>query len=152
MQLSVAKALVDQAAPVRTRIRLPLRAYFRGLPAPARRAGGGSAGQRPSGNTSPRARLAAIIAQLDDLERGLIQHGRALAPAPVRAAEPTVRAARRLNRASGMLALSVLADSAIEHYRGAFKNPAMYTPLVVSTLSVAVSAHGTGDKRPDAHR
>ena len=46
---------------------------------------------------------------------------------------PTVTAARRLNRAAGMLAFSVLADSAIEHYRGSFHNRAMYTPLVVSS-------------------
>ena len=41
----------------------------------------------------------------------------------------TVRAARRLNRAAAVLAFSVLADSAVEHYRGSFKNKAMYTPL-----------------------
>ena len=64
----------------------------------------------------------------------------------------TVRAARRLNRAAGVLALSVLADSAIEHYRGSFKNKAMFTPLVVSALTLAASAHGTADSRAGAHR
>jgi hypothetical protein len=78
------------------------------------------------------------------LEKGLSQHF------PRR--EPTVRAARRLNRASGILAMSVLADSGIEHYRGSFENKAMFTPLVMSALSLAVSAHGTADSRPDAHR
>ena len=39
----------------------------------------------------------------------------------------TVSAARRLNRAAGLLAVSVLADSAVEHYRGSFKNKAMVT-------------------------
>ena len=34
----------------------------------------------------------------------------------------TVIAARRLNRAAGILAFSVLADSSVEHYRGSFKN------------------------------
>lgn len=63
----------------------------------------------------------------------------------------TVRAARRLNRAAGLLALSVLADSAVEHYRGSFKNKAMFTPLVVSTLALAMSVHGTSDSRPAAH-
>ena len=53
----------------------------------------------------------------------------------------TVLAARRLNRAAGTLALSVLADSAIEHYRGSFKNKAMFTPLVVSALTL-------GDQHP----
>ena len=63
-----------------------------------------------------------------------------------------VRAARRLNRAAGLLAASVFADSAIEHYRGSFRNKAMYTPLVVSTLSLLASAHGHGDRRHGAHR
>ena len=62
-----------------------------------------------------------------------------------------VRAARRLNRASGMLALSVLADSAMEHYRGRFQNPAMYTPLAVSSLALLASVHGTADQRRGAH-
>ncbi len=62
-----------------------------------------------------------------------------------------VRAGRRINRAAGMLALSVLADSAIEHYRGRFQNPAMYTPLAVSTLSLLASVHGVADKRRGAH-
>ena len=64
----------------------------------------------------------------------------------------TVTAARRLNRAAGTLAFSVLFDSAIEHYRGSFHNKAMYTPLVISTLALAVSAHGLNDKRSEMHR
>jgi len=64
----------------------------------------------------------------------------------------TVRAARRLNRAAAVLAFSVLADSAVEHYRGSFKNKAMYTPLAVSTAALATSIHGTADSRPAAHR
>ena len=44
--------------------------------------------------------------------------------------QTTLRAARRLNRAAGTLAASVLVDSAIEHYRGSFHNKAMVTPLV----------------------
>ncbi|MGJ4942028.1 hypothetical protein ACQR1W_15745 [Bradyrhizobium sp. HKCCYLS1011] len=63
-----------------------------------------------------------------------------------------VRAARRLNGAAGMLAASVLADSSVEHYRGSFKNRAMYTPLVVSALTLATSLHGTSDMQPLAHR
>ncbi len=63
-----------------------------------------------------------------------------------------MRAARRLNRAAGTLATSVLLDSALEHYRGSFENRAMYTPLVVAALSLATSAHGTADRRPVAHR
>lgn len=63
-----------------------------------------------------------------------------------------VASARRLNRAAGMLGGSVLADSAMEHYRGSFQNRAMYTPLVVSTLTIAASAHGGADPRSMAHR
>jgi len=64
---------------------------------------------------------------------------------------PLVRAARRLNRAAGVLALSVLLDSAIEHYRGSFRNKAMVTPLVTSALTLGISAHGVSDQRPTAH-
>ena len=67
-------------------------------------------------------------------------------------ASATVVAARRLNRAAGILATSVLADSSVEHYRGSFKNKAMFTPLAVSALALATSIHGTADLRPVAHR
>lgn len=63
----------------------------------------------------------------------------------------SVNAARRLNRAAGLLATSVLADSAVEHYRGSFENRAMYAPLVVAALSLAVSGHGIADRRTGAH-
>src|SRR5579885_2762303 len=88
-------------------------------------------------------------------------HGRARVPrisTPVPARMPSlslaeppvgtgvaVKAARRLNRAAGVLALSVLADSAVEHYRGAFHNKAMFAPLVSSALSLGASAHGVAD-------
>ena len=62
-----------------------------------------------------------------------------------------VTAARRLNRAAGVIAASVLIDSAMEHYRGNFHNKAMFTPLVTSSLSIAVSIHGLSDKRHGAH-
>ena len=63
----------------------------------------------------------------------------------------TALAGRRLNRAAGTLALSVLADSAVEHYRGSFENRAMYTPLVSATLTLLASAHGVADRREAAH-
>jgi hypothetical protein len=69
----------------------------------------------------------------------------ALSPLPPEA--PAIRAARRLNRAAGTVALSVLADSAIEHYRGSFENRAMYTPLITASLSLLASTHGTRDQR-----
>jgi hypothetical protein len=63
----------------------------------------------------------------------------------------TLRAARRLNRACGVLATSVLLDSVVEHYRGGFKNKAMITPLVVSALTLGISIHGHADRRPASH-
>jgi hypothetical protein len=72
------------------------------------------------------------------------------ASAPAQTA--TVKAARRLNRAAGMIAASVLADSGMEHYRGSFHNKAMWTPLISSALSLAVSVHGHRDKKHGARR
>lgn len=63
----------------------------------------------------------------------------------------TVLAARRLNRAAGTIATSVLIDSAMEHYRGAFENKAMYTPLVTSALTLAASLHGHRDHAQRPH-
>jgi hypothetical protein len=62
-----------------------------------------------------------------------------------------VTAARRLNRAAGTIATSVLIDSAMEHYRGNFHNKAMWTPMVTSLLSIGVSAHGLSDYRHRPH-
>lgn len=53
-----------------------------------------------------------------------------------------VNAASMLNRGAGLLAFSVAADSAQEHYRGDFHNRAMYIPLATSTLSLLVSLRG----------
>ncbi len=50
--------------------------------------------------------------------------------------------ARALHGASALLGASVLADSAVEHYRGSFDNPGMYTPLVVSALTLLAGADG----------
>ncbi len=68
------------------------------------------------------------------------------------ASEVPVRSARQLNLGSAILALSVLADSGIEHYRGSFHNRAMYTPLGVASLTLAVSLLGALDTRPRGHR
>lgn len=62
-----------------------------------------------------------------------------------------ITAARRLNRAAGIISISVLFDSAMEHYRGNFHNKAMWTPIVTSLSSIAVSAHGLADRRHRAH-
>ncbi len=76
------------------------------------------------------------------------------APTPDGKLDPTaaVRAARRMNRAAGLIATSVLADSAIEHYRGMFHNKAMLTPIVTASLSLLASAHGHADARPEPHK
>ncbi len=63
----------------------------------------------------------------------------------------TQTAGRRLNGGAAMMAFSVLADSAVEHYRGSFQNRAMYTPLVVATLTLGASLFGTADKRAARH-
>ena len=78
----------------------------------------------------------------------------AVAPKPglVLDRQASLRAAQRLNRAAGVLAASVLADSAVEHYRGSFANKAMFTPLVTASISLAVSAHGNADGRRRPHR
>jgi hypothetical protein len=78
--------------------------------------------------------------------------GKLSKPVPQPNNTATVLAARRLNRAAGILATSVLADSGIEHYRGSFKNKAMFTPLIVSALTLGTSIHGTSDMRSAAHK
>jgi hypothetical protein len=49
----------------------------------------------------------------------------------------TRRAARLIAGGAAMLAAAVLADSAVEHYRGSFDNRAMPAPLVGSALALA---------------
>jgi hypothetical protein len=61
-------------------------------------------------------------------------------------------AARSFNQSSALLALSVLADSSIEHYRGSFANKAMVTPLITSILSLAAGLHGRADSAARTHR
>ena len=53
---------------------------------------------------------------------------------------PTTGPVRGLYGAAALLALSVLADSAIEHDRGEFRNPGMFTPLVTAGVTVAAAA------------
>ena len=74
--------------------------------------------------------------------------GRETPASPTRAHIDT---ARTFNRSSALLALSVLTDSAMEHYRGSFDNSAMYTPLAVSTLSLLAGLHGGTDREPARH-
>lgn len=60
-------------------------------------------------------------------------------------------AARQLNVGAALLALAVLADSAIEHYRGSYRNRAMVAPLVSATLALGGSVHGMLDRRTVGH-
>lgn len=62
-----------------------------------------------------------------------------------------IHAARAFNRSSALLAWSALTDSAIEHYRGAFENRAMYAPLIVGALSLAAGIHGGIDRVDSRH-
>ena len=58
-------------------------------------------------------------------------------PTPLAHEAPT----RQLHGVAAILGASVLTDSAIEHYRGDFRNPAMYTPIDASALPNAYSQH-----------
>ena len=52
-----------------------------------------------------------------------------------------VMAARELSGAAAILAFSVLTDSGIEHYRGAYHNPSMYIAPITSAMSLLNSIH-----------
>ncbi|WNO54059.1 hypothetical protein [Stakelama saccharophila] len=47
-----------------------------------------------------------------------------------------------------MLALSTLADSGMEHYRGSFRNPAMVLPLASSSMAIAFNGRRLARPRP----
>ena len=68
-----------------------------------------------------------VAARVPCSENAARQHGHRDMPTELHATAG-VTAARRLNRAAGMIAASVLIDSAMEHYRGNFHNKAMWTP------------------------
>lgn len=61
-------------------------------------------------------------------------------------------AGRMLRGSAGLLAFAVLSDSALEHYRGSFRNPAMFAPLVSSSLSILANAQRMADGRGRAVR
>ena len=56
-----------------------------------------------------------------------------------------------MNLGAALLAVAVLADSAVEHYRGSFQNRAMYAPLASAALALAGSVHGALDPRAHHH-
>jgi hypothetical protein len=55
--------------------------------------------------------------------------------------------ARALHASAATLALSVLADSLVEHYRGSFENPGMYAPLLASSAALVAGMDGAGRAR-----
>jgi hypothetical protein len=59
-----------------------------------------------------------------------------------------VRAARRLGLSAALLAASVLGDSAVEHYRGSFRNRAMYIPLASAAFALGAGLLAARDSRP----
>jgi hypothetical protein len=52
------------------------------------------------------------------------------------------RESHALHASAALLTVSVLTDSALEHYRGEFKNPGMYTPLVTALATLVASTSG----------
>jgi hypothetical protein len=62
------------------------------------------------------------------------------------------REAAWLAAAAGLLALSVLADSGVEHDRGGWRNPAMAAPLIASTATLAAAAAGLRGPSRDGRR
>jgi hypothetical protein len=60
-------------------------------------------------------------------------------------------AGRRFDLGAALLALAVLGDSAIEHYRGSFQNRAMYAPLAAASLTLLASAFGWSDRKQRWH-
>jgi hypothetical protein len=67
-------------------------------------------------------------------------------PARIQAAPPDAHATRQLYASAAMLAASVLADSALEHYRGGFANPGMFAPLASSAAVLASAARAAGGR------
>jgi hypothetical protein len=61
---------------------------------------------------------------------------------PIACSHQAASAVGRLHASAAMLASSVLADSALEHYRGGFENPGMLTPLITSLAVVVAGVHG----------
>jgi hypothetical protein len=87
-------------------------------------------------------RAAAVVLAGVAAAAGLALCERRRRPHPIAHDAPS----RRLNAAAALLSASVLADSAVEHYRGGFRNPAMVAPLITGALSLAAGLDGTARK------
>lgn len=91
-----------------------------------------------------KASLDTILSQLDSMAARADELARKVEVVPKRrdAHATAVSEARQLHVGSAMLAGSVLFDSAVEHYRGSFENPAMYLALISAAGSLAAGVHG----------
>jgi len=102
--------------------------------------------QRPGRAAARALGAAALLAGSGAALAGLVRDrrggGRDMGPAPP---HPGVRG---LHAASALLAASVLADSALEHDRGSFRNPGMFTPLVASAAVLAIGARQAANAEP----
>lgn len=112
--------------------------------------------QRPRNDTTMALLLGgAALAAAALSRRKRVGRGRGISrqrTAAVRDEPVHIASARGFNHSSSLLALSVLADSGVEHYRGSFKNPAMFIPLASATLSMLAGLHGGHDRRASSHR
>lgn len=75
---------------------------------------------------------------------GLLLRGRR-SPPPHKA-DPFENCTRDMNRAAAMLAASVVADSAMEHFRGNYNNRAMYVAPAAAALTMATALSGHAPK------
>jgi hypothetical protein len=91
---------------------------------------------------------AAVLASVCLTALALIAEGSLARPRP-RGKSPRSAEVRDLHASAAALCGSVLADSAVEHYRGGFENPGMFAALAVSALGLAAGADGaSGAKAP----
>jgi hypothetical protein len=98
--------------------------------------------ERRAPPASSRALVAAGLGLLGAGLLGLVaRRGRRPSP-PAHRADPFENCTRDLNRSAAMLAASVVADSAMEHFRGNYADRAMYLAPLAATASMATALSG----------
>ena len=90
-----------------------------------------------------RATGGAVLSVLALAAGALLLRGRRARPARPAPPDPVPR---QLHASAAALCASVLADSALEHYRARFENPAMLSPLLVSSLAAWFGARAAGGR------
>ncbi len=156
-RLGSALATLERLGQAQQRLGSTLAALERGGEARARAAGrlgfraalsplrGGTRLRRTQKKAEGRLRLGGALSALS----GLSTLGRGKVRREAQRLEAQTSAARKLHLGAAVLALSVLTDSGIEHYRGSFRNKAMFAPLIAATLSLfAGSAGASGARAP----